>query len=186
MGFSRQEYWSGLSISPPGDLPDPGIEPVFPISPILAGSFFTAESSGKSLMELILCNGFSILPPPAPTRSLCSLCLIPGLGGGLIQKSADTLQKEDTSYKVLLLDLSCHPPNTPKTWFFGLTQTETLSSGWGVGSHSFQRQCPHVLPRTFQEDSRVLQKLLKLLGSCWLQALLISLLFIPEEFLVAR
>ena len=27
MGFSRQEYWSGLPCSPPGDLPNPGIEP---------------------------------------------------------------------------------------------------------------------------------------------------------------
>ena len=27
MGFSRQEYWSGLSFPSPGDLPDPGIEP---------------------------------------------------------------------------------------------------------------------------------------------------------------
>ena len=27
MGFSRQEYWSGLPLSSPGDLPDPGIEP---------------------------------------------------------------------------------------------------------------------------------------------------------------
>ena len=30
MGFSRQEYWSGLPFPPPGDLPDPGIEPVSP------------------------------------------------------------------------------------------------------------------------------------------------------------
>ena len=30
MGFSRQEYWSGLPWPPPGDLPDPGIEPVSP------------------------------------------------------------------------------------------------------------------------------------------------------------
>ena len=29
MGFSRQEYWSGLSFPSPGDLPDPGIEPRF-------------------------------------------------------------------------------------------------------------------------------------------------------------
>ena len=35
MGFSRQEYWSGLPIPPPGDLPDPGIEPVSPVSPTL-------------------------------------------------------------------------------------------------------------------------------------------------------
>ena len=50
MGYSGQEYYSGLSIPPPRDLPDPEIEPVFPVSPILPGSFFTAESSGKSLM----------------------------------------------------------------------------------------------------------------------------------------
>ena len=41
MGFSRQEYWSGLTFPPPGDLPDPGIEPR---SPALAGSFFTDQS----------------------------------------------------------------------------------------------------------------------------------------------
>ena len=29
-GVSRQEYWSGLPCPPPGDLPDPGIEPAFP------------------------------------------------------------------------------------------------------------------------------------------------------------
>ena len=33
MRFSRQEYWSGLPCPPPGDLPDPGIEPVSPASP---------------------------------------------------------------------------------------------------------------------------------------------------------
>ena len=32
MGFSRQEYWSGLPCPPPGDLPDPGIEPRSPAS----------------------------------------------------------------------------------------------------------------------------------------------------------
>ena len=30
MGFSRQEYWSGVSLSSPGDLPNPGIEPGCP------------------------------------------------------------------------------------------------------------------------------------------------------------
>ena len=41
MGFSRQEYWSGLPLPPPGDLPDPGIEPVSLASPALAGGFLT-------------------------------------------------------------------------------------------------------------------------------------------------
>ena len=44
MGFSRQEYWSGLPFPPPGDLLDPKIEPV---SPALAGGFFTTELPGK-------------------------------------------------------------------------------------------------------------------------------------------
>ena len=44
MGFSRQEYWSGLPFPSPGDLPNPGIEPV---SPALAGRFFTTEPLGK-------------------------------------------------------------------------------------------------------------------------------------------
>ena len=41
MGFRRQENWSGLPFPPPGDLPDPRIEPTSPISPSLAGGFFT-------------------------------------------------------------------------------------------------------------------------------------------------
>ena len=41
MGFSRQEYWSGLPRPPPGDLPNPGIEPISFMSPTLAGRFFT-------------------------------------------------------------------------------------------------------------------------------------------------
>ena len=49
IGFPREEYWIGLPISSPGDLPDPGIEPR---SPALAGRFFTTESLGK--LELLL------------------------------------------------------------------------------------------------------------------------------------
>ena len=40
MGFSRQEYWSGLPFPSPGDLPDPEIEPESPVPPALAGRFF--------------------------------------------------------------------------------------------------------------------------------------------------
>ena len=47
MGFSRQEYWSGLPFPPPGDLPDPGMELVSPASPALAGGFFTTELPGN-------------------------------------------------------------------------------------------------------------------------------------------
>ena len=40
MGFSRQEYWSGVPLPSPEDLPDPGIEPMSLMSPALAGGFF--------------------------------------------------------------------------------------------------------------------------------------------------
>ena len=45
MGFSRQEYWSGLPCSPPGNLPDPGVKPMSPMSPALAGRFFTTSAT---------------------------------------------------------------------------------------------------------------------------------------------
>jgi len=44
MRFSRQENWSGLLFPFPGDLPKPGIKPM---SPTIAGGFFTAEPPGK-------------------------------------------------------------------------------------------------------------------------------------------
>ena len=47
MGFSRQEHWSGLPLPSPGDLPNPGIKPLSPVSPTLAGGFFTTEPPGK-------------------------------------------------------------------------------------------------------------------------------------------
>ena len=54
MGFPRQEYWGGLPLPSPEDLPDPGTEPM---SPALAGGFFTTEptgtgSSSKSLQAI--------------------------------------------------------------------------------------------------------------------------------------
>ena len=49
MEFSRQEYWSGWPFPPPGNLPDPRIEPKSPAPPALAGGFFTTEPSGKPL-----------------------------------------------------------------------------------------------------------------------------------------
>ena len=48
MGFSRQEYWSGLPGPSPGDLPDPGIEPTSLVSPALAGGFFTTSTTWKA------------------------------------------------------------------------------------------------------------------------------------------
>ena len=51
MGFSREEYWSGLPCPSPGDLPDPGFEPASLMSPALAGRFFITNVSWEALEE---------------------------------------------------------------------------------------------------------------------------------------
>ena len=75
LGFPGQEYWSGKPFPPPGDLPDPGMEPMSLMSPALAGGFFTTGaiweapcvySSCLGLPRLSLClfNLFSQLTSP--------------------------------------------------------------------------------------------------------------------------
>ena len=49
MGCPGQEYWSGLSLPLPGNLPDPGIKPA---SPALAGGFFSTRCTWQETVEL--------------------------------------------------------------------------------------------------------------------------------------
>ena len=57
MGFSRQEYWSGLLCPTPGDLPAPESKPTSLMSPALAGGFFTTstawETQGENCGEVL-------------------------------------------------------------------------------------------------------------------------------------
>ena len=48
MGFSRQEYWSGLPCPPPGDLPNSGIKPMSLSSAAMAGRFFTTSATRET------------------------------------------------------------------------------------------------------------------------------------------
>ena len=64
MGFSRQEYWSGLPCYPPGDISDPGVESSSLMSSALAGGFFTASATWDPL------NSFFTFP-------ICFKCLWP-------------------------------------------------------------------------------------------------------------
>ena len=50
-GFSRQEYWSGLLCSPPGDFPEPGIKPKSLTSPALEDRFFTTSATWEALVS---------------------------------------------------------------------------------------------------------------------------------------
>ena len=60
VGFSRQEYWSGLPFPPLGDLPDPGIEPVSPACKQIL--YFTTETLEKPLNKQ--CNSLMVLISP--------------------------------------------------------------------------------------------------------------------------
>ena len=67
MGLFRQEYWRGLPFPSPGDLPQPGIEPVFPA---LAGKFSTTEPAGKLRRDLIIFTPLTTAHRPPPMTGL--------------------------------------------------------------------------------------------------------------------
>ena len=70
MGFSRQEYWSGLPFLSPGDLPNPGFKPP---SPEAAGRFFAAEPPGKPYFQDHVNYGLVCLGPSWRSHSEGSL-----------------------------------------------------------------------------------------------------------------
>ena len=61
MGFSSQDYWSGLTLSPPGDLPDPGIEAVSPASPALQEDSLPLSHRGSPEFPVVGFKKFNTL-----------------------------------------------------------------------------------------------------------------------------
>ena len=81
MGFSRQKYWSGLPFPTPGDLPKPGIKPIFLVSPALTvdslplchlGSpLWEYAAAAKSLQSCpTLCDPIDGSPPGSPVPGI--------------------------------------------------------------------------------------------------------------------
>ena len=83
MGFSRQEYLSGLPCPPPGDLPNPGIEPKSselqedvlpsepPGKPLIVYAAAAAAAAAKSLQScLTLCDPIDGSPPGFPVPGI--------------------------------------------------------------------------------------------------------------------
>ena len=56
MGLSWHEYYSGLPFPPPGDLPNPGIEPMSLMIPALAGRFFTTTATWEAWVNCMVCE----------------------------------------------------------------------------------------------------------------------------------
>ena len=65
MGFPRQEYWNGLPFPPPGDLPDPGIEPASAVAPAWQANSLPLSHLGSPIKHLCVCS---------VTQSCVTLC----------------------------------------------------------------------------------------------------------------
>ena len=86
MGFPRQEYWSGLPFPSSGDLPDPEIKPM---SPALAGGFFTNEPPGKPIRDTKLYRGSKTHHHPSDLKIFSLSGYTPShLAGGLCSRKA--------------------------------------------------------------------------------------------------
>ena len=72
MEFSRQEYWSGMPFSSPGDLPDSGTEPMSLLSPALVGRFLITVLPGKPRTYCYLCSNQLLLH--LVSRSKLNVC----------------------------------------------------------------------------------------------------------------
>ena len=87
LGFPRQEYCSGLPCSPPGDLPESGIEPTSLLSPALAGGFFTTRATWEPRITI-----FRVSLTCASTRwAKCRVTLKQGPFGAPVQGSLSFL-----------------------------------------------------------------------------------------------
>ena len=118
MGFSRQEYWSGVPLPSPGDLPDPGIKLS---SPTLAGRFFTSVPPGKPSNNCPLQKG---------TMNKWAFPL----------RKKHKLRREDVSSCTYLSNSPYQSSlSVPKRWFFA-----PMAKLWGTQcrSREFWREDP--------------------------------------------
>ena len=73
MGFSRQEYWSGLACSPTGNLPNTAIEPLSPVSPVLQAGSLPLSHQGSLPSSGVVTTHLGRFIVPLPTFP-CGSC----------------------------------------------------------------------------------------------------------------
>ena len=88
MEFSRQEYESGLPHPPPGDLPKPGIEPLFLASPALVAGFFTTSATWEAQRRWLY-NGKMIYSTGWWNNYLCTHSIL-----GCVSKKSKNITSE--------------------------------------------------------------------------------------------
>ena len=112
MGFSRQQYWSGLSFPSPGDLPDPGIKLGFLHCRQM---IYQLSYEGSLEMKIMV-----------PISSISSLSLLPGLGRSAGEGIGYPLQY---SWASLVAQLVKNPPLMWETWVRSLAWEYPLKRG---------------------------------------------------------
>ena len=112
MGFSRQQYWSGLSFPSPGDLPDPGIKLGFLHCRQM---IYQLSYEGSLEMKIMV-----------PISSISSLSLLPGLGRSAGEGIGYPLQY---SWASLVAQLVKNPPLMWETWVRSLAWEYPLERG---------------------------------------------------------
>ena len=157
MEFSRQEYWSGLSFPPPGNLLDPGIKPMSPVSLALAGRFFTTEPPGKLLVR---CHynafQFSSVQFSSAAQSCLTLCDPMDCSTPVLPVHHQLLEFTQTHVHWVGDAIQpSHPPLSPSPPTFYLSQHQGLFQ-WISSSHQvakilefqLQHQSLQWTPRT--------------------------------------
>ena len=124
MEFFRQEYWSGLACPPPGDLPEPGIQPASPVSPALQADSLPAEL----FVPMISVQSLSRVPlfaTPCITARQASLS-ITNSRSSLRLTSIESVMP--SSHLILCYLLLLLPPIPPKIRVF--SNESTLCMRW--------------------------------------------------------
>ena len=162
VGFPRQQYWSRLPFPFPGDLPNPGIKPV---SPALAGRFFTTEPPGKHPEAHVDANSKTFLINSLPSRSR-----VPWM----TRRSNQAILKEinpDYSLEGLMLKL--------KLWYFGhlirrgnsleKTLMQFGTKHWAYGAFIIRLKVMYFLKQSFYPGKYIEIMLLSLISSVLVQ-----------------
>ena len=138
MGFSRQEYWSGLPCPPSGDLSDPGIKLTSLKSPALAGGFFFISTTWEAFLVWLS----SLFSRSVGSLSLCphglqhSRLPCPYLSSGVLLKLMSIELMMPSSHLILcsfLLKVTGVPWHIPTFYLF----IPVCSCATGVVSRSF-------------------------------------------------
>ncbi|CAN0429590.1 unnamed protein product [Rangifer tarandus platyrhynchus] len=104
MGFSRQEYWSVLPCLPPGDLPDPGIEPTSPVAPALQADSLPLSQQGSQWYCICLLEKNIHTKEPVSSNS-CSR--VNCTWKNAVRESSIRCDQEITCFKPLKFFKSC-------------------------------------------------------------------------------